>query len=44
MWNLGNKTDEHMGRGGRREGSKPKETLNNREQRGLMEGGGWGMG
>ena len=33
MWNLRNKTDEHMEiRGKKREGNKPKETLNNREQ------------
>ena len=28
----------------KREGNKPQETLNDREQTGLMEGGGWEMG
>ena len=32
MWNLGNKTGEHIGRGGKREESKLEETLNDREQ------------
>ena len=27
MWNLRNKTDEHRGRGKKREGSKPEKTL-----------------
>ena len=47
MWNLRSKTDEHRGREGKinREGGKPEETLNYREQ---TEGyrregvGGWG--
>ena len=43
-WNLRNKTDEHMGRRGkRREGNKLQENLD-KEQTGLMEGGGWEMG
>ena len=35
MWNLRNRTVEHMGRGGqrnRREGNKPQEIFNDREQ------------
>ena len=32
MWNLRNKTDEYMGGGKRREGNKPQETPNDREQ------------
>ena len=33
MWNLRNKTDEHMGRGKkRRKGNKSQDTLNDREQ------------
>ena len=34
MWNLRNKTDEHIGRGKKRgeRGNKPQETLNDREQ------------
>ena len=33
MWNLRNKTNDHMGRGKKRiEGNKPQETLNHREQ------------
>ena len=44
MWNLRNKIDEHMGRGGnRRQGNKLQESLKNTEQTGLMEGGGWEM-
>ena len=38
MQNLGSKTDEHMGSGGK-EGSKSQETPNDRKQTGLMEGG-----
>ena len=33
MWNLRHKTDEHMGREGKKkERNKPQETLNDREQ------------
>ena len=33
MWNLRNKTDEHIGKEGKRiEGNKPQETLKDREQ------------
>ena len=33
MWNLRNKRDGHMGRGGeRRKGNKPQETFNDKEQ------------
>ena len=34
MGNLGNETDEHRGSGEKREGSKPQETLNDREETG----------
>ena len=41
MWNLRNKTDEHMGK---KEWQTIKQTLNYREQtEGCWRGGGWGM-
>ena len=49
MWNLRNKTDERVG-GKEREANHKKQTLNYREQTGLLEGGWvggwakWGMG
>ena len=44
MWNLRTKTDEHRGRGKKREGSKPEESFHYREQtEGCWRevGGGW---
>jgi len=42
MWNLRNKTNEHKG-GKKRERQTMKQTLNCREQTGLLEGK-WGDG